>query len=530
MNNCFVVTKQILRLLNIKFTSQYLKDCILSHPDYNSLLSIADTLEEYSIKCLPVNINWSKLIKAPLPCLVQVEVKGISKFFIIKYISGINLTYYDDQNNLVKTTKEKFLEIWTGVCLLIEPNEKSSEVRIDEKLKLRRVINLLKAIVFLSIAGWMVENLLNSDIIEDWTLTINVIFYTAIKILGLITASFLLWLEIDQFNPSLQKFCTGNHRKINCNSVLSSKYSKLFNGTISLSILGFSYFFATGFYLVSNNYSPQSLSILSILSFVNIPVVIISVYYQGIILKEWCKFCILIQVILTGEIIISYFAHFNKNVPPKIDLFQLLLLMITPILIWKLLKPFFKRSKEINSLKRNFKKIKYNKNIFEFFLIKSKRIKTPTNGLGIYLKNASATIDIVKVCNPYCPPCSRAHAPMKKLLNSGKINLQILFTVPDHPEDVKNIVVNHFLEIDSKENKTETKKALDFWYNANEKDYDMFKRNFPRSDRWDKHSEKIKQMIIWCQQENITHTPTIFINGYELPTEYSVDDLVEVLK
>ncbi len=34
----------------------------------------------------------------------------------------------------------------------------------------------------------------------------------------------------------------------------------------------------------------------------------------------------------------------------------------------------------------------------------------------------------------------------------------------------------------------------------------------------------------WCDAEHITHTPTIFINGHELPKEYSIDDLTEVLK
>ncbi|MGS2737720.1 hypothetical protein [Sinomicrobium sp. M5D2P17] len=40
---------------------------------------------------------------------------------------------------------------------------------------------------------------------------------------------------------------------------------------------------------------------------------------------------------------------------------------------------------------------------------------------------------------------------------------------------------------------------------------------------------KITAMRQWCDIENITQTPTIFINGYELPKEYLVEDLKEVL-
>ena len=54
MDNCVFVTKQLLTLLGVKSTSKYLKDKILSHPDYPSLLSISDTLEEYQIETLAV--------------------------------------------------------------------------------------------------------------------------------------------------------------------------------------------------------------------------------------------------------------------------------------------------------------------------------------------------------------------------------------------------------------------------------------------------------------------------------------------
>jgi len=32
----------------------------------------------------------------------------------------------------------------------------------------------------------------------------------------------------------------------------------------------------------------------------------------------------------------------------------------------------------------------------------------------------------------------------------------------------------------------------------------------------------------WCDKEGITHTPTIFINGRQLPKEYSIADIKEI--
>jgi protein-disulfide isomerase len=37
--------------------------------------------------------------------------------------------------------------------------------------------------------------------------------------------------------------------------------------------------------------------------------------------------------------------------------------------------------------------------------------------------------------------------------------------------------------------------------------------------------EKIEAMKTWCNTMGITATPTILINGYQLPNAYSIEDL-----
>ena len=131
-------------------------------------------------------------------------------------------------------------------------------------------------------------------------------FYAILKIIGLIIGGMLLWFDIDQYNPTLQNFCTGANKKINCNSVLNSKRSKLFKDTLSLSELSFAYFFSTFLVLIIASFSFASLSILGFLSFASLPVIAASLSYQAII-KQWCKFCIIIQAVLVSEIAIAFF-------------------------------------------------------------------------------------------------------------------------------------------------------------------------------------------------------------------------------
>ena len=38
-------------------------------------------------------------------------------------------------------------------------------------------------------------------------------------------------------------------------------------------------------------------------------------------------------------------------------------------------------------------------------------------------------------------------------------------------------------------------------------------------------NNKIENMDKWCKATGISFTPTIFINGYQLPDAYSIEDL-----
>lgn len=529
MNNCVYATKRLLNSLNVKNTSKYLKDSILSHPDHPSLLSISDTLEKYRIETLAVKIDFEKLKSMPLPSIVQVEVNKQPLFFVLVNVFDNKVSYYDDKNKLIEKPKEAFLKKWTGICLLVETTNVSKEKDIDKKMAAKRFHNFLKGSVAILLLSWIVFSFINSNIYYGTTTILYTIAYTILKAIGLTAGIFLLWFDIDQYNPTLQSFCSGGAgSKINCNAVLGSKHAKLFKGTLSLSLLSFSYFFGTLLFLLISNFSLSALSVLGVFSFICVPVVLVSLYYQALVIKQWCKFCIIIQGVLVGEITITFFSDFYKAPMAYESLLLLLALLLVPILGWKLLKPLLEQEKEVNVHKRGLMKIKNNPEVLGGLLTKTRKIETSTKGLGISINNESAKYHIVKVCNPYCGPCAKAHPVLEDLEKAGKINLQILFTAKSADDHIGK-PVSHLLAIDEERNKRKTQQALDDWYMADQKDYEIFANKYPMNGELERQNDKIEAMRNWCDAENITHTPTIFINGHELPKEYSVEDLREVL-
>lgn len=465
----------------------------------------------------------------PLPCIVQVKKEGNPLFSILSKITDDEVYYYP-KDKLHKSPKENFFNAWTGVCLLIKTTQKSKEPEIEKKLRIERVFNVLKISVITLLLFWCISTFYNSGVITNNLSLITCLCLIGLKLTGLFIGLMLLWFEIDEYNPTLQSFCSGKvGGKTNCSAVLNSKYAKLFSTSINFSILSFSYFFSTFLFVFVSGFSKPSLSLISVFSFLTIPIVFLSIYFQAIMIKQWCKFCIIIQGVLIVEIIVSLISGFYKKSFPIESLSLLFALFLIPIIVWNLFKPLLIVQKEANLNKRLLKKLKNNQLVFDILLKNSKKIKTNTAGLGISITSEKAIYNITKVCNPYCEPCSKAHAVLNDLFKTGKINLQLIYSAKDDFEDPRAKPVSYFLDIDSKGDKKKTLQVLDDWYLADKKDFSIFAKEHSIKNELYEKNPKINEMNRWCSLENITHTPTIFINGSELPKEYSILDLKEML-
>jgi uncharacterized membrane protein len=530
MDNCVQTVSNILDQLNVKSTRRYVEDKVLSHPDHPSLLAIIDTLEKYNIQTLAVKVNYKKLNDLPPPFVVQVKRDKNFLFYVIEHIDSKYIKFRDEFNHKSKIAKEHFLSIWTGVCLLYEASADSKEEGIKQKLALKRfnffLIGTLSFLFFI----WAVLGIINSGLVITQKTPFFMIGYFLLKLVGLVVGVMLLWYEVDQFNPVLQKICTDvSNKKLNCNAVLNSKYAKFLGGSISLSLLSFSYFFGTLFFILINGFTESSISLLGLLSFLSLPIIILSLFSQAFIIRQWCKFCVAVQVILITECLLIFFGElysfsvFNKLLP------SLLFLLILPIALWNPFKRLLSKEKEVNLFKRGLAKIKNNKEVFWSLLHQSRKIKNRTQGLGITLKNPKAKHKVIKVCNPYCEPCAQAHPILEELYESNRISIQILFIVKES-EDYIGKTVAHFLALDNKgSDQNKIKHCLHEWYNLKQKDFEQFASKHPINGESENQKDKIKRMREWCDLEEVQFTPTLFIDGYALPNEYSIADLKVVL-
>jgi protein-disulfide isomerase len=213
------------------------------------------------------------------------------------------------------------------------------------------------------------------------------------------------------------------------------------------------------------------------------------------------------------------FVFSSKEVVPSIVSFLL------PIFFWVATKKVYTNAIRAEDYRKKVSQFKYNKEIFNSLLAKQKAISSSTEGLGITIGNPSAKNTIIKVCNPYCAPCSKAHPIIDELLEQNEdVKVQILFTAKDD-NSIPAKTVKHLMALYAKGDQQQICKALDDWYRADKKNYEVFAIKYLLNGELEKQGEKLQAMSQWCEETDITFTPTFFINGYRLPGIYSIEDL-----
>ncbi|MBS0030359.1 vitamin K epoxide reductase family protein [Chitinophaga sp. 22321] len=526
------ITLLFLQALKVPVTAGTINKELEEHPNFNSLLSISDVLNRFGVDNLAVRLDSDKLLTMPAPFITQ--IRGAHNepdyFSIVKKIDGDNIDYYDPVSfKWQRSKKEDFLKRYLGVALLAEAREDAGERDFEKKAKeeKRKTILSLSGIiafpVILCIAGVI-------SVMQYGAGSWPSLLYALLNFAGVSAGFLLLWYELDQHNPALQQICSAG-KKTNCGAILQSGAAKI--AGISWSIIGFSYF-AGGLLLMlfTGVNSPQVLFTTGILTLLAFPYTFFSLYYQWRVAQQWCVLCLFVQALLLLQLATLLAAGRLGTMFPLSFHVEWLPAVITaytlPFVLAAVLLPVFKKARESRENISRLQRLKHNTQIFDALLSKQKQLSVPSNGLGITLGNPSAPFKIIKVCNPYCGPCARAHAPMEALLeNNPDVQIQIIFTASNKAGDHTAPPVRHLLAIaaSNKDDDTAIKQGLDDWYLAKEKNYEQFATKYPMNGKLKQQEDKIEAMRKWCDQTEISFTPTFFINGYQMPDIYTVEDL-----
>jgi thiol-disulfide isomerase/thioredoxin len=507
------IISQWLSGVGIKVSHNYLKQQLQTHPDYPSMLCITDTLEGLGIEYAAVQIEKEQLPEIPVPFLVHLTGNG-GEWVIVK-----NRDHLDQQFPL-------FFERWKGTVLAAEKTEgwhntdNEKELQKEKRASLQNIIILCLGFVFaFTIMVTSGSNLQAS------------VLMTAIA--GLFISWLIVSKDLGIDNKLANQVCGA---ATDCNAVIHSKAGKL-PGGLSWGDIGLVWFsFQTLFLVISilseNAYQAQSLLTFSAIFY--LPFAVFSLFYQWRIAKKWCRLCLMVVGILITQAVLLLPGIFLDAVtwPDFNSIGMAILLLAVGMIVWLPAKKLMAEKRRLESETWSLKRFKNNIDVFSALLTKQRKVDTRPWEKDLQIGNPDGAVQIIVACNPYCGPCTKAHQILHELAEANKeLGITVRFTInADDVEDERTKVVKYIAElIESKRDEFSAeqitvyqKTLLHAWFQL--MDIEKFKTLYPLSkncivDRF------LSQQERWVKESKISATPTIFVNGFQLPVYYGLMDL-----
>jgi len=518
--------RRYLNLEGYKLDAQELKIQLLSHPSYPSLHSLTGVLTHFGIDNVAAQLDPSSEILQQLPDRFLCTLNNASNLFMVtKGLDGLSLGDFD--NDSITFSTEDFLKSWSGIAVLL-----SKEQEFNKGVEKKTLVYRFRYQLFLTALCIVFFAQLP---------TLQVSVHFLFSLFGLIISYLIVKQELGDSSGILNKIC-GNETSNGCAAVLGSSGNTIFKH-IKLSYLSGAYF--TGLALLDTAHVLVFVDVIPyiyLLSLLAFPITIYSLYYQGRIVKKWCRLCLMIVGVLwiQGAVLFGNNLTFLDQGAQLKDILVILFLVVMGVFSWYVLQKSAEESSEFTTLKMMSNKFKRNFKVFDALIQRNNIVSTQINNQQapeLVFGNPNAPVQILLVTNPLCHYCKLAHSEMETLYLNNKehINLTIRFSI-DSTAKESNVykVSERLLELYG-QNIDHCFKALNEVFVASE-DLKVWLKKWGVSKE-NANDRLLEQQRQWCLENGFDFTPVLLLNGRKYPDEYErselaffIEELVEQIK
>lgn len=475
---------------------------LLIHPNNPSFRAMTDTLDYFGIDNLAANVPEDALELLPNDFLTVIDENG-SKLVLATKKNNCILTE-DEEGKKIKYPTIDFKKKWSKNIIAIEKTTNKKNFS-----SLKRFWTTVPFILLLICLYFQQPSFLQ-------------IIKVILSGLGLFISYLLVKEKIGYHSPSVLAVCTSLPNS-NCNDVINSKGGNL-TKEVSLADASFLYFLI----LLFNNLFLGENIFTTIMLFSALPIMLYSIYYQGVILKKWCLLCLGVLVVLS---LLS--LTLLLDIAMEISNMQLLIFLTFLSLI---LPAYFYAKTLIEVNKKNeqeiiiSKRFKRNPETIKKIMADSIVVQN-TSALEneIIIGNKAATKKIIAFTNPLCGFCKKAFEGYLKLIAMNpEIGIFIRFsTQPTDLEAPSTKISSRLIEIYRSDLVEEFINTYLDWFKNKDLNEFIRKHGSPKFD--ENTLITLEQHKKWAIDNGIVFTPTTIINDLVFPSDYDYDDLVYII-
>ncbi|WP_028668510.1 vitamin K epoxide reductase family protein [Runella zeae] len=516
----------IVETTGVKVTAKSVKEQLFLHPDFPSILSFSDTLHEWKIPNVAARVFREQLVEIPLPAVAYLEIKG-GCFAPIRNVTATEIEWLDTQKGWQKEPLEDFYRKWNHVVLLLEPNENSQEAKYNEKRKEAFLTNIRTPFV---IGGLIVCALLGGGTNvttlarQEW----QFLALLVTKLLGVGVSSLLLLSTLGTDSSLLRSIC-GFDSRTDCNNVLSSKAAKLW-GWLGWADIGFVYFAGGLVYLLTcplsllggdSNEGTNYLLPLWGLGGLALPYTIWSVWYQWRVAKTWCTLCLIVQVLIWVEFYLTPAPLLSREgliMEPRV-IASLIFSFLLPTVLLVFIKKPLQDATQVWPLRRELQKAKFNPEYVESLFAKQPQMPPIFEDMRVVkIGNPEAEHTLTIVTNPMCGPCVRLHPEIEDFIeNTDMVNCQFVFLGSANAQPLVQTIISLPNE--------RAVEAMHRWYAGKYRDVETWSKDVNADAPNAEVNQQIQLHRQWCDLAEIQATPTLYLNGRQMPLAYHLSDV-----
>jgi glutaredoxin/uncharacterized membrane protein len=499
------IIDRFLSLLEIKHTHAFTTRLFNEHPHKYDMFGLRKMLAVYGIQTIGIEQKGKRLDALTYPCILHIH----GDFVIGCKFENKQLTYLWKDIPTIQD-EETFRHSWTGHALVVDNMQKAQEPDYTLHAKNEWQTQSLEIGLWVIPAIFVVFGLIRQN--HNIHTGISLI----LCLLGIWVCFLLMQKQLFKESKYGDRVCSLLHQG-DCNNILFSEKAKIWG--MSWSEIGLGYFIGYSLLLSSFPYMNDSLIAIN---WIAMSYGIWSIWYQSRIARQWCMLCLIVQLLIWTNGIMSSF--FYSGISNWIDLPLCGLSILLSILCVHFITQSYYRKQEKEETVQKLRAFKCNPNTFKSILKSKGHHPVSDNDSSILMGNPKASMRITILTNPHCNPCARMHEQVENLLQTTNNEIAIQYIFSAFTEELKQS--NRFLiaAMQQKDIVT-TYEIYHKWYVEGKYRAKQFYTEWGLNLSTPDIEKEMKKHEIWQASNGFHATPTILVNGYELPAEYELKDL-----
>jgi uncharacterized membrane protein/thiol-disulfide isomerase/thioredoxin len=493
VKNIYMIFDKLINYL--KLDKQEFSFQFNSHPNYPSALAFSDTLNFMGVKNDAYELDKEYWDELPEEFIAIVD----NSFSLVKK-SGTSYSVYSEK---AKTfNKEELHKKSTDFVLLFEKSENA-----ETKLAFN-----FKPVLYLVFAIILVYSFLSLSLYES--------LFNLLSLAGVYISMEIFNQKFGNTSTVIGSICgdaSATKATNSCDKIIKQDKTSI----LGLKFSDFSLIYFVGL-AVLGLFLPATAYIVKGFTFISVLAIGYSLYIQAFVEKTFCRVCLLIISILTGQLVLS--TLFFQNTVFSIGM--LLLTAVLWILVFSAVLYFSNILTQKEDIqKSNAKNLRFKRNyeLFKSQLLENEKVEfqdTQTFSLG----NKDAKLRLSIVSNPYCGFCKDGHKIMEGLLEKypDDISVQIRFNYsPERADEKYTKLLSAFNHLYHNKPQKDFLKAVEDWFESRDENKIVALSGSTAPEDLTAFVEMTKDN----STKGLNFTPIFILNGHQFPDKYDRDDI-----